>query len=84
VNFTVKWETDIRRELHYLWAYGPDPAAVRAASDTAEERLAADPFGVGQHVSEGLWRLSVPPLLLHYEIDKEQQVVKITGVMAIE
>lgn len=80
MNFTVKWETGIRRELHYLWIAAPDPAAVRVASDAAEERLAADPYGAGRHLSEGLWLIHVPPLVLNYTIDPDRRLVEITDV----
>ena len=58
------WNSDALREFHELWATSPDPAAVRAAREAAERLLAADPSGAGRHLSEGLWRLRVPPLLL--------------------
>jgi len=80
VNFTVKWEAAIRHELHELWAVAPDPAAVRVAADTAERLFGIDPFGAGRHLSEGLWRVDVPPLVINYTIDPDQNEVKITDV----
>ena len=80
MNFTVGWGQDAYRELTQLWATAPDPPAVRAAREAAERVLGADPFGAGRHVAEGLWQLTVPPLLVCYTIDKGRQHVEITDV----
>ena len=84
MNFTVRWEPDIYIELTQLWAISPDPAAVRAAREKVEVALADDPFRAGRHLSEGLWPLYVPPLVVHYTIDREQLLVEITDVQATE
>ncbi len=80
MNFTVEWEPEARSELHQLWVIAPDPAAVRAAAESAERLLSTDPAGNGQHQSEGLWRLRVPPLVVHYTIDPDRRHVQITDI----
>jgi hypothetical protein len=80
VNFTVEWEPEARNELHQLWATGSDPAAVRAAAEAVERLLIADPTGNGQHQSEGLWRLRVPPLTVHFTVDLDRRYVQITDI----
>lgn len=82
MNFTVGWEPDTLTELHQLWATLPDPAAVRAARETVEQRLAADPVGNGQLLSEGLWKIVVSPLALYYTIDAARRHVRITDILA--
>jgi hypothetical protein len=82
VNFTVGWEPDIRAELHQLWATWPDPAAVRAAAETAERLLAADPVGNGRFLAEELWQIVVSPLALYYTIDPARRHVQITDILA--
>jgi hypothetical protein len=78
VSFTVSWVPNIRRELHLLWVTASDPAAVRVASDTIEQLLINDPTGSGTHLSEGLWRIVVAPLVVHYTIDTTRRHVEIT------
>lgn len=78
MRWTVSWKPDIRRELHLLWAAGPDSGAVRAASDSIEELLAVDPTHNGQYISEGLWRIVLAPLVVHYTIDESPRHVEIT------
>lgn len=80
MNFTVGWDRDAYGELTQLWATAPDPAAVRTARETAERLLGADPFGAGRHMAEGLWQLTVPPLIVCYAIDPSRQHVEITDV----
>jgi hypothetical protein len=80
VNFTVEWEPEAWGELHQLWAVAADPAAVRAAAEEAERLLGDDPTGKGQHLSEGLWRLRVPPLVVHFAVDPDLQYVRITDI----
>lgn len=78
MNWTVGWEPSVRSEMHQLWAISPDPAAVRSAAETVERNLASDPTGSGQHLSEGLWRIVVAPLVVHYTIDTARRHVEIT------
>lgn len=67
-------------ELADAWLSAPDPAAVTTAQYAIERMLRMDPFAHGQHVAEGLWRLHVPPLLVHYSIDPDPRTVEITQV----
>jgi hypothetical protein len=83
VTFTVGWDPDAYRELTQLWATASDPAAVRAAREEVERLLGADPFVAGRHVAEGLWQLTVPPLVACYTIDRGRQHVEITDVFIL-
>lgn len=76
----MRWEPPVLHEFHELWAVSSDPAAVRAARENAERLLGADPSQAGRHLSEGFWRIDVPPLIHHYSIDPARQVVEITDV----
>ena len=80
MNFGVDWGSGIRKELHLLWATAPDPAAVRNAAEKVEQQLGTDPYQSGKHLSEGLWRIVVPPLVAHYSIDASSRSVEITDV----
>jgi hypothetical protein len=78
VNGTVAWEPEVWNELHQLWAIGPDSAAVRSAAEAIEKSLTTDPIGSGRHLSEGLWRIVVVPLVVHYIVDSTTHHVEIT------
>jgi hypothetical protein len=81
VSFHVTWDPEARKDRAYLWATAPDPAAVRAACDAAEAALARDPYQGTTFLSEGLWRLVVPPVTVYFEIDPVGRQVKITDVL---
>jgi hypothetical protein len=78
VNWIVTWEPDVWNELHQLWAIGPDSRAVRAASESIEQLLRINPTGNGEHLSEGLWRIILAPLVVHYTVDETNRHVEIT------
>src|SRR5580704_10557910 len=80
MNFTVDWDTGAEDELTALWLAAPDQRAMAAASATIDHLLATDPFGFGQYLSEGLWRLRVPPLVVHYTVDLVRRHVQVTDV----
>lgn len=80
MTYRVEWVPDTYIELAYIWALAPDPAAVRLASRAIEIDLATDPHLTGQYLSEGLWKLVRPLLVVHYTIDTDQREVWITDV----
>lgn len=53
---------------------------VTAAERIVNTLLADDPTRNGQHLSEGLYRLVVSPLVVFYEVDSAARVVRITEV----
>ncbi len=81
MSFHVSWEPEARKDRGYLWVTAADPSAVRAACDAAEAALARDPFKGTTFLSEGLWRLVVPPVMVYFEIDRGGRRVKITDVL---
>ncbi len=76
-NFTVDWEPAAEIDLARLWLNAPDPLAVTRAQAEIDRLLERDPVGNGRHLSEGLYRLHVPPLAVTYTIDTEQKLVKV-------
>lgn len=82
MNYTVDWSDSALDELAAIWMQATDRAAVTAAEATIHRSLATDPTGNGHFVREGLWRLMVHPLLVHYEIDSGNRFVWITQVDA--
>lgn len=80
MRFHVKWDPESEHDLHLAWVLSKAPVAVRAAGESAEEMLATDPAKVGEHVSEGLWRLELPPLRIQYEINFAERTVTISNI----
>jgi mRNA-degrading endonuclease RelE of RelBE toxin-antitoxin system len=79
-RFAVDWEPDAEDELARIWMQADDPSAVARAQVKADQLLASDPIGKGQHVSEGLYQIHVAPLVLTYSVDAAKLVVQVAWV----
>lgn len=78
--FTVRWAEELDEALAAIWLAYPDKPAVTAAQATLDRFLGTDPKKYGEHLSEGLWRLHVPPLLVHFTIDDDALRVDVTNL----
>ena len=69
MNYTVEWLPSVLRDLADLWNNAPDRAAVTAAADEIDTRLARDPLSQGEG-REGATRIFfVEPLAVLFEVD---------------
>jgi hypothetical protein len=82
-SFTVDWTPAAEDELADIWLQATDRNAVTAAQAALEKRLEQDPTGYGQHHSEGLYSITVPPLHAFYSIDFARQFVQVTDVREV-
>ncbi len=79
--YRVAWEDTARADvLTVLTQVGDLPSVTRAVA-AIEDQLVADPLS-GRHLSEGLWRLVVPPVAVFYAIDLSARSVTIIQVAA--
>ncbi len=79
-SFTVISSDDAEAQLAALWMVAADRSAITTAQHQIDQALAADPHRAGRALSEGLWRIDVPPLKAFYEIDEIKRLVRITGI----
>lgn len=63
-------------------AYYPSRQAYRIANADRilSQLLADDPVRNGKYLSEGLYRIIVSPLQVHYEVDPVNRLVRITSI----
>jgi hypothetical protein len=78
--FRVEWEAPVEDELARIWLRSSDPQAVTTAQAEADLLLSRDPLKYGRHLSEGLYCIDVPPLVLTYTIDPVYHLVEVTWV----
>ena len=76
--FRVEWEPAAEDELARIWLRSGDPSAVTAAQAQADQLLSRNPIHYGRHLSEGLYSIDMPPLVLTYTIDPANQLVEVT------
>lgn len=80
MRYTVVWATDAESELADIWMQASDRPAVTAAAATIDTELAVDPNTKGTPISEGLRRLTVPPLHAYFEVHEDDRLVVVTGI----
>ena len=78
--FTVDWDEEAEDELARNWMEADEPNEVVAAQNLADQLLSHDPVGAGRPLSEGLYLLLVPPLVVFYTIDTARRHVQVTWV----
>jgi hypothetical protein len=78
--FTVEWDTDAENELARIYMQASDPLAVTQAQARADKLLSGNPVGNGQLLSEGLYRMHEPPLIVNYTVDLARRHVEVTWV----
>jgi pimeloyl-ACP methyl ester carboxylesterase len=76
--FALHWPLPVENYYALAWMMAADQSAVVAARRTIDRLLAANPHTHGRHLAEGLWKIAVPPLLVHFEIDDPASVVTVT------
>ncbi len=76
--FAVYWPLLIEHHYALTWMTAADQTALVAARREIDCSLASDPRLDGRHLAEGLWKIAVPPLLVHFEIDDPSNIVTVT------
>jgi hypothetical protein len=79
VTFSVEYTSDALDALTLVWMAAQDRKAVATAQTRIDSFLGRDPKNAGEEVSEGLWRIEVPPLTACYEVDDTAHKVTVTG-----
>lgn len=79
-EYAVELEPVAEDDLADHWLTAPDRAAVTAADAAADRLLRRDPRRAGRALSEGLYRLVVPPLAYLYAVDDGRRVVTVSGI----
>jgi hypothetical protein len=86
-RYEVNWLDDAFDDVVQYWLDAQDSeqkSRIRRATDDADRVLVTDPKRNADHLSEGLWRLEVPPLRLYFVIDEGQHLVDVTGVGLVQ
>jgi hypothetical protein len=82
-GWTVDWNEDAQNGLAAAYLNAANRPAVTQAQADIDRLLAANPLGHGRLLSEGLYRLDVPPLFVVYTVDQAARFVQVTGVGTI-
>lgn len=82
--FQVIWAPGALAQLAALWnaATSSERLEITRAQYRIDKALAQDPEAAGYELSEGLWRIYDPPLLVFYEINEVHGILRVTDVYA--
>jgi hypothetical protein len=77
--FAVRWTPSALRDFAELTLLHPGRwNDINAADNDIDAKLRRDPTKYGQHLSEGLWRITSQPLAVYYIVDAN--LVEVTSV----
>ncbi|HZZ28700.1 MAG TPA: hypothetical protein VFE46_11925 [Pirellulales bacterium] len=79
MKFTVVCDEEVQSQLLGIWLNASDPNAVTVAANEIERLLCEQPTQAATHVSEGLWKLTSPPLSALFEVRNADRVVVIAS-----
>lgn len=79
-EYAVELEPAAEDDLADLWLTAPDRAGVTRADAEADRLLRTDPLGAGRELSEGLYRLVVPPLAYFDAVDEAGRAVEVSSI----
>jgi plasmid stabilization system protein ParE len=81
--YSVDWLPDAQQELADIWLLAADRLAVTRAQAEIDRLLASNPLGSGAHLSEGLYKVFVAPLLAFYEVQHGERLVEVSNVKSL-
>ena len=82
-GYTLIWWPPAQRDLADLWLASDDRQGLTDATNDIDRQLARSPREVGEPSHEGLRRLLVAPLLVHYSIDDGDRKVTVVSVQLV-
>jgi len=80
MKLTVGWKNPALDQLADLWMNSISKQDITDASNEIDQLLSNDPKGASTLVSEGRWRLIVPPLGVDYHVSDEDCKVTVVEV----
>jgi len=78
--YAVEWEEEPSNTLALAWLDPAQRAAVNAGSRELDRRMARDPIGEGNHLSEGLYQIHAHPFTAFYTVDEDNRQVIVTDL----
>ena len=79
-RYRVQYLQQAADDLALVWHDAQDRGVVTRASYEAEQELSSDPLRFAEHLSEGLYRLEVPPLRLYFTVRDEDHTIEVCNI----
>ena len=82
-RYKVFLEPNAEDGLAAVWLDSADPTSTTSNSDAIDRLLQDDPLAVGEHVKEGLYRITYLSLVYYYSVDEKRRIVIVSAVGTI-
>jgi hypothetical protein len=82
-SYFVHWTDPVSDFLAAMWVTSTNPDALVSTRNAIQYLLESNPHKHGTPVAEGLWKLTLPPLQVYFNIDSPNMRVEITDVYEI-
>ena len=84
MNYGVEWVPIAQNRLAALWVNASDRAAVAAAADAIDARLARDPYANSESRTGSVRVTFEPPLGVQYDVDDARRRVTVLWVWSFQ
>ncbi len=79
-RYQVEWQPEALDTLAHLWMIAKDRKAVTEAEARIHHLLTVNPWDQGLLLSEGLWKLVIPPLVVSFSVREDVPVIDVWTV----
>lgn len=76
-RYMVLWKDEALAQLATIWMQAPNRSLVTAAVTSIDEQLANRPLQAGSELAEGLRRLEQSPLIVYFDVQPADRVVRV-------
>jgi hypothetical protein len=81
--YTLDWDDEAHEALAAAYVVAFDQAAVTRAEYAAELLLSVDPLRHAVALPEGLFKLTIEPIVIYFWVEEAVRVVRISGAQVI-
>jgi hypothetical protein len=79
-RYTVLWLKEAQDELAHIWLESSNRKSVTTAAAQIDALLGNTPAEQGEEISEGLRRMTFPPLQVWFEVRELDRTVEVSNV----
>ena len=77
MKYRVVWENECFQQLDIMLSAGASSIELKLAVEALSDELAVVPQRKGSPLSEGLFRIEIPPLRAYFHVDHSAGLVKV-------
>lgn len=83
IRYTVTYSPAAEDLLAQLWIDSENRTQIAVATNEIDKLLSSNPAKNSTHLSEGLYRVEIKPLLVHFVVEEQDRRVTVWSVQEI-